>query len=132
MNIHTLPYFNSLLTMAQKRLKQVILRALAFSGQNPLVYNTFSKISTWLILICTSILCPLILIKMCREFDDIDVLVPTFESLMSLYQVNILKQTKILYRLIRILVICKGIGYLYAEKKTSCTSSKHGKPFLGT
>lgn len=81
--------FTSVLTMYQRRLKLYPLRYLQLVGQNPLTYNFYSKISVFIILLCVSLMCPLIFIKIMQEFDNVDVLVPSLEALMSFYQVKI-------------------------------------------
>lgn len=80
------------IAMYEQRISKLALLFLNFGGQNPHIYDSYSHITTWTMLLCAVLVSPMILIKMFNEFDDIDVLVPTFESLMSVCQVNKIKQ----------------------------------------
>lgn len=82
-------YFFIELRMYEERLMQLSLRLLYLGGQHPLSYGMFSKIHTYFCLIFSGIVCVLVLLKMWQEYENIDVLVPTFESLVSLFQVKI-------------------------------------------
>lgn len=80
--------------MYENRPLQLSLRLLHLSGQSPLIYDLSAKINTWLCLLCVAIVWPLVMVKMYQEFEDIDVLILCFESMMSLYQVMIFKRTR--------------------------------------
>lgn len=84
-------YFFYLLKLTMfylQRLLQLSLRLLYFGGQNPLVYDFFSKLNTYCLFSSTILVLVLVLMKMFQALDDVDILVPTFESTMSLYQVK--------------------------------------------
>lgn len=79
----------SLSTMTQTKLLNLSLRVMYVSGQSPFKYDLFAKINAWTAMFCCSILAVLVLIKMCHEYNDVDVLILTLETMMSMSQVKL-------------------------------------------
>lgn len=79
---------STFIDMYERRISKLPLLLLRFGGQSPHIYDLYSQINTWTLLLCAFLVSIMILIKTFHEYDDIDVLVPTLESLMSVYQVK--------------------------------------------
>lgn len=61
---------------------------LTLSGLYPRRQDFTAKLLKWFTCFCIIITAPLVLIKMFEDIKNIDVLAPTFESMMTFYQVQ--------------------------------------------
>lgn len=89
--IATNKYFSvhsSWFAMDDKRALNLALRFMSMAGQQPHVNNWYSKMNTCVLISCIVILWPIIIIKMLTNLDDVDILVLSLESMLTLYQVG--------------------------------------------
>lgn len=85
---------SSLFAMEDVRSLKWASRLLYLAGQKPHSNDMYSKVNTCVLIFSIAIIWSLILIKMLTNLNNIDVLVSTFESTMTVYQV---KDSKYLY-----------------------------------
>lgn len=67
---------------------KISLFMLSLSGLNPRRESATSKVLRGGTSLIIAVIFPLILIKMLSDIENIDVLAPSFESMMTCYQVN--------------------------------------------
>lgn len=74
--------------MEDKRPLKLALGMLDLVGLRPHIYNWYSKMHTVATISSVAIIWVLVIIKMLGNLNDIDVVVLTFESTMTLFQVK--------------------------------------------